>query len=657
MSKKKKKKSGNKTTKPVKQEKHPVEIVKEIIKPEAEKPTYKEKKEQVESQERHASALLIWSIVAGVIGIVIILFSGFAAFGYERLYANRIFPGVRILGVRLDGLTENEARITLNEKIDGALKDGLRFSYKGREITLGATTVAQNDPDASRDLIRYELEGSIKAAMSYGRSGSIIPDTLRRWKSRIKPSEMDVPITIEKEGIEEGIKHAIEDTLVEPKDAKLVLSYSPQTNQIQATVEESQSGHTLKMEIAFAKLEDQAERLSFSPIPIEETEMHPSITKEEIEPLVEEAKTWVDDAPFTLTYETESYEIAKEEFAAWVQIQKPTGIPEVTIDQETFAKRIREITNIEKESKKGSLTIEDDKIISFEAGATGYTIQDQETLSTIITGLGTTTTFPLIVKKEEATLGGNDPERLGIQEIIGIGRSNFAGSPSNRRKNIAIGASRVNGSLIAPGEIFSLLDTLGPITAEHGWLPELVIKGSKTVPELGGGLCQIGTTTFRGALNSGLKIVERRNHSYRVSYYEPAGTDATIYDPAPDFRFQNDTKNYVFIHAYIEGDEVIYEFWGTNDGRKVDVGAPRIYNITSPPPKKLIETTDLEPGKIRCTESAHAGADADLDYRVEYADGTIHEETFHSHYRPWQAVCLVGVEQLSDTASSTSSGQ
>jgi vancomycin resistance protein YoaR len=132
-----------------------------------------------------------------------------------------------------------------------------------------------------------------------------------------------------------------------------------------------------------------------------------------------------------------------------------------------------------------------------------------------------------------------------------------------------------------------------------------------------------------------------------VSYYEPAGTDATIYEPSPDMKFINDTEHHILIHAYIVGTEVIYEFWGTDDGRTVTVGKPRIYNITAAPPTKLVETTDLEPGKKRCTESAHAGADAAFDYKVEYADGTVHEETFHSHYRPWQAVCLVGVESLS----------
>jgi vancomycin resistance protein YoaR len=137
-----------------------------------------------------------------------------------------------------------------------------------------------------------------------------------------------------------------------------------------------------------------------------------------------------------------------------------------------------------------------------------------------------------------------------------------------------------------------------------------------------------------------------------VSYYEPAGTDATIYEPSPDLKFVNDTGHHVLINSYVKGDEVVFEFWGTKDGRTVAPIVPHIYNTVAPPAMKLVETLDLAPGKKKCTESAHAGADAEFTYHVTYADGTEHSEVFSSHYRPWQAVCLVGVEKLSEPALS-----
>jgi len=122
--------------------------------------------------------------------------------------------------------------------------------------------------------------------------------------------------------------------------------------------------------------------------------------------------------------------------------------------------------------------------------------------------------------------------------------------------------------------------------------------------------------------------------------------DATIYDPWPDMKFINDTNNYILIQTNIVGTKLYFEFWGTKDGRQITISDSVIYNIVSPGPTKEVETEDLEPGKKKCTESAHAGADAYFDYKVEYSDDReVFEERIRSHYVPWQAVCLIGVEK------------
>jgi vancomycin resistance protein YoaR len=107
---------------------------------------------------------------------------------------------------------------------------------------------------------------------------------------------------------------------------------------------------------------------------------------------------------------------------------------------------------------------------------------------------------------------------LGIRELVARGESYFAGSPNNRRHNIATGVAKVSGIVVKPGEEFSFNKYLGPVEENEGFLPELVIKKTGTVPELGGGLCQVSSTLFRAAMKAGFPIVERRNHSYAVSY-------------------------------------------------------------------------------------------------------------------------------------------
>jgi vancomycin resistance protein YoaR len=600
-------------------------------------------------KELFSKTVMTWSLTAG---ILILLLGGMVAFsliGYAKLYENRIFPGVRVLQVRLDGLTESEARAAVHAAIDAALQDGLRFRYKDRDITLQSTTIATEDPDASRDLIRYDIDRAISAAMGYGRSNSLLRDTVLRWRARIKPVHLDPDISIDEVRIKKGIVSATKDIVPAVQHAEIHVAWNKGAGRADTTTTAERAGVELRLDIAMNELEEQSKSLWFAPIELHDATVEPSVRLAEVKELEDDVPAFLAHAPFTLTYGEDAYAVDPATLASWTGVRSTDGTLRLAIDPDLFHDGIRTLAQIEKTAKKGSLVIRDGRVESFEAGTEGVAIQDMATIEGIEAAWDSSSTFPIVTVREEPALAGADPERLGIREIVGIGTSNFSGSPTNRRKNIALGVKKVNGSLIAPGAEFSLLETLGgEFTAAEGWLPELVIKGNETIPEYGGGLCQIGTTTFRAALQSGMKITQRRNHSYRVRYYEPAGTDATIYDPSPDFRFVNDTKQHIYINAFITGDDVIYEFWGTDDGRKVTVGKPRIYNITSPPPKKLIETLDLPPGKTKCTESAHAGADAEFDYKIVYADGTVHEETFRSHYIPWQAVCLVGVEKLSD---------
>jgi len=118
-------------------------------------------------------------------------------------------------------------------------------------------------------------------------------------------------------------------------------------------------------------------------------------------------------------------------------------------------------------------------------------------------------------------------------------------------------------------------------------------------------------------------------------------------------RFTNDTGRYILIQTRIEGSDIYFDFWGTEDGRLATQTEPVIYNIKSPGGTIYIETEELKPGEKNCIERAHNGADAYFDYKVTYGDGTLREERFNSHYIPWPARCLIGLDPNKPTATST----
>lgn len=365
-----------------------------------------------------------------------------------------------------------------------------------------------------------------------------------------------------------------------------------------------------------------------------------------------------DTFPLLLTVQDISAEITSADWFSYLEIHKRDEELKLSFNKKGVAWLSELIAPLNAEPDSGNIEISEEtgKTVEFAPARRGGKVSISDSASGLIESwlLGNRELSGIQIDIVEPESEPDTAAAYGIFDALGTGTSNFRNSPKNRIHNITVGMNAVHGTMIPPGEEFSLLAVLGNINAETGYLPELVIKGNKTVPEYGGGLCQIGTSVFRGTLATALPVTERRNHSYTVSYYFPIGTDATIYDPWPDYKFKNDTEHWILITGEIDGYEISFTYWGKKDGRISEYPEiPKTYNRVSPPPTKIIETTELEPGEEKCTEHAHDGIDASFDYIITYANGETHEQTFVSHYKPWQAVCLKGVSEESEDEEKT----
>lgn len=230
-----------------------------------------------------------------------------------------------------------------------------------------------------------------------------------------------------------------------------------------------------------------------------------------------------------------------------------------------------------------SLTISENRATSFIPPVTGLSTNlFQSTLDVLEALEHGAIKSELIVDTAEPDTKLSSLNSLGIKELISRGESSFKGSPNNRRHNIKIGVEKMSGIIVMPGDEFSFNKYLGPVEAYTGFLPELVIKATGTVPEFGGGLCQVSSTTFRAAMQAGLPITQRRNHAYAVQYYAPQGTDATIYPGVIDLKFTNDTGKAILIWPYFKDkDHLVFDFYGAKDGREVTLEKPVQYDRKS----------------------------------------------------------------------------
>lgn len=250
----------------------------------------------------------------------------------------------------------------------------------------------------------------------------------------------------------------------------------------------------------------------------------------------------------------------------------------------------------------------------------------------------------LPVTEEPPTVHVEDPQLqdMGIRELVTVGESDYSGSPANRRHNIAVGVSRFNGTLIPQSSIFSFNKALGRVDQSTGYREELVIMADRTVPDYGGGLCQVSTTAYRGAWEYGFPIVKRRNHSFAVRYYGPQGTDATVYPPTIDMQFRNDSPGALLLQTHTEDNHAYFLYYGTRDDRTTDIIGPYTWDVRDPPSAKTELTTEIPPGETKKIGDAVRGMKA-LWYRIVRKDGEESIEKVSSGYEARPLFHQIGV--------------
>jgi vancomycin resistance protein YoaR len=173
----------------------------------------------------------------------------------------------------------------------------------------------------------------------------------------------------------------------------------------------------------------------------------------------------------------------------------------------------------------------------------------------------------------------------------------------NRGYNIQLAVSKINEMVMAPGQVFSYNDVVGPRDAAHGFQLAHVYSAGKIIDGMGGGICQVSSTMYSAILRADLDIVERQNHSFTVGYV-PLGQDATAYYGSTDFKFKNSTGWPIKLLASVKGNKVFFSIKGTNDtpGKSVIISSkilqetPFTIKYTDDPTLSAGTTKEILPG-------------------------------------------------------------
>ena len=235
-----------------------------------------------------------------------------------------------------------------------------------------------------------------------------------------------------------------------------------------------------------------------------------------------------------------------------------------------------------------------------------------------------------------------DPKKL---QILSQSTSYFAGSSNERSANVYAAAGHLDGHVVAPDEVFSFNDAIGSIDISNGYKSALVISGGRTVEGVGGGVCQVSTTVFRALYSAGLPVVERKQHAYRVKWYEPfVGFEAAVYQPGVDLKMKNNTGAPLLIRALLNSarGSLTVQLWGIPDGRQVAVSSARILSQTPHPPAQTIYDSNIPSGQTKQVDWAVDGYHIQIYRSVKGGKGGNSSDTLETVYKPWRSVFAVG---------------
>jgi len=570
-----------------------------------------------------------------VLSIIIVLILILIPFTYELAYRHHIYPGVKIKGVDIGNLT----RISAKEKLVAAIKQDIPA-----QITL---TDDQKNwlVDVSPLQVTFNFDEVIEKAYQVGRQGSLkekLTEKFSSWRGKINFS---LNASFRQDLLDEEIDQISQEVSVEG----VPVSANFQNGQI--IINQGREGQLLDERRLKQLIIAQITNLKSVSIllPLKAVYSHPS--PEEIEQLRHWAVQLI-DKKLVLKNDGKTILLSNEALISLIHYN------EVEFEERIKKKVAQIAVQINLPPQNALFEFKNDHLAVFRQAREGRRLDSSQAVALIKEGLKKLTvpsnekeliiTLPVITVIPEIT--NQSANNLGINTRLGRGISYFRGSSKNRMANINLAASRLNGVLIAPEETFSFNEALGEVSAETGYRQAYIIKEGKTILGAGGGVCQTSTTFFRVALNTGLPILERQAHAYRVYYYEQEsklGLDATVYSPRPDLKIKNDTPAYLLLQTqfFPKEHKLIFDFYGTDDSRQVKISNFKIWDIAPPPPPLYIDTPDLPKGEIKQTEHVSSGAKARFDWQVVRQGEILHQKTFYSSYRPWQAVYLRGTKE------------
>jgi vancomycin resistance protein YoaR len=559
-------------------------------------------------------------LILGGVGLgAVLLLGGALALGMSSS-ADNIAPGIQVGGTDLSGLSQQEALIRLKAQQRPVPEVSVQAGQ-------GSWKVPASQLGWSED-IQAELNAAVQAS-----SGRGLIQKIQAMLGRPQVQDLALVQKVDAAQAKAALGELVADQNTAPRNAGLSF------DKVRYTVKPGTPGVQVQLDAAVQNFVAHPETRSLT---LTVAESQPQQTTQAMQALADQGNALLRPLKVQLGTDGPAFTLTALQVANlyWV---RPAGLE---LDKVALAIKVKQVAAaVDQPAQNARYALKGAGLIKI-AEKMGK-VSDPAEVSRLLAAAvldPKVSSIVLTPKVSAPTLTLAQLPDAGRLTLISTGRSTYYHSSPARRVNVANAAAKINGAVVAPGENFSFLGSLGGISSANGFVTGLIISAGRTVDGLGGGVCQVSTTTFRALYQAGMPVIERNQHAYRVGYYEPqVGFEAAVYDPTKDLKFRNDTGGPVLVKTFNDNahSTLTVQVWGLPQSRRVSVSPAVILNRTGHPAAKYVPTTALPKGAVKQIDWAADGFDLYIT-RTIVDKGKVSTDRTTTNYKPWQAIYEVG---------------
>lgn len=532
-----------------------------------------------------------------------------AYFGAAAFISSQVPANASIAGVNIGSMNSDEARAEIERVVSPLAQEPIKVKVNGKDYTVDPAKagLSLNTDDTVKDLTSYEV------------------NPVKLYERLTGDYEVTPELNVDKEKLSSQVEALAKKANADVTEGKIEFADG------MAKLSTPVDGVALDTEGAVEKISEDWS-IDGSPIDLPAQVEKPEISADTLQKFYDDQAKKLLKGDVTLVSGDKKANLSAASIAAAATYAPKDGAPAITLDDKKLYKAATKNSELSSTAKDAKIVLKNGKP-SIQDSTNGLSLETEGLGAKVLAATATDNrTAEVKMTETEADFTTAEAKKLGIKEPIVDFSTPYPASDTVRTKNLKAGAARVTGVIVKPGERFSLLNTLGPITTANGYYSSGVVENGFSSEAVGGGLSQISTMMYNVGFLAGYDDITHQPHSRWFDRY-PAGREATLWEGQIDMIWENNTPYGVMVQAWVSDDAVHTRLWSTKywDVSQKSSGK---YNQTDP------ETKYNEAEKCVAESGGQKGFTIDITRYRETFDGSkkLPAETKSWTYSPWNKI-------------------